>query len=433
MINYQARRESLFQKMHDNSLALISSATIQHRNGDAEHLFRQDSYFSYLTGFEESFAIAAFLKINQVNHYIIFCQDKDPERERWAGHRLGVQGAQFKLGADHAYSIVEASIKVPQLFKGVQTLYYLVGSHPAFEGKLFSWIQNLRQMQRQGISPPEKYVDLRVLLDESRLVKDQAEIALMRKAADITIDGHRRAMQAAKPGLYEYHLEAELRYAFCQGGSRSAAYNSIVASGSNACILHYVDNNCELKDKELVLIDAGAEYENYAADVTRTFPVNGQFTAEQQAIYELVLASQLKAIEAIKPGVTWDVMQKIIIEVLVTGLVDLRILKGDISNLIEQEAYKSFYMHNSGHWLGLDVHDTGHYKIHNKWRPLKENMVLTVEPGIYIDQDNESVPEKWRGIGVRIEDDVVVTESGVDVLTDALPKTVNDIVLFMKS
>ncbi len=433
MVDYKARRESLFQKMHDNSLAVISSATMQYRNGDAEHLFRQDSYFSYLTGFEEGFAIAAFLKINQVNHYIIFCQDKEPDKERWSGYRVGVQGAQSELGADHAYSIVEASIKLPQLFKGVQTLYYLVGSHPAFEGKLFSWIQSLRQMQRQGITPPERYFDLRVLLDEFRVVKDQAELELMRKAADITMDGHRRAMQTAKPGLYEYHLEAELQYAFCQGGSRSAAYNSIVASGSNACVLHYVKNNCELKDRDLVLIDAGAEYQNYAADVTRTFPINGQFTAEQQAIYELVLASQLKAIETIKPGAAWDVMQKTIVEVLVTGLVDLGILQGEVSSLIEQEAYKPFYMHNSGHWLGLDVHDTGHYKIKNKWRPLKENMVLTVEPGIYIDHDNESVPEKWRGIGVRIEDDVVVTESGVEVLTEALPKTVSDIVQFMKS
>tara|TARA_R110002110_G_scaffold65206_1_gene179894 strand:- start:43033 stop:44292 length:1260 start_codon:yes stop_codon:yes gene_type:complete len=419
--------------MHDNSLAVISSATVQHRNGDAEHLFRQDSYFSYLTGFEESFAVAVFLKVNQKTHYILFCQDKNPEKERWTGHRMGVLGAQSELGADHAYPIAEAGIKLPQLFKGVQTLYYLVGAHPAFEAKLFSWVQSLRQMQRQGIAPPEKYIDLRVILDESRLIKDKSEIACMRKAAEITMNGHRRAMLKAKPGLYEYHLEAELQYAFYQGGSRSPAYNSIVAAGANACILHYVNNNCELKNNDLVLIDAGAEYQNYAADVTRTFPVNGQFSSAQQAIYELVLASQLKAIEMIKPGVPWGDLQTNIVEVLVTGLVDLGVLTGDVDGLIEREAYKPFYMHNSGHWLGLDVHDTGAYKIKGEWRPLKENMVLTVEPGIYIDQDNESVPEKWRGIGVRIEDDVVVTDVGSEVLTDALPKSVNEIQQFMQS
>lgn len=433
MNDFKARRERLFDKMYDNSLAVVCSAPIQYRNNDADYKFRQDSYFYYLTGFEESFAIAVLIKTRGTRKYVLFCQEKNQEQERWTGNRVGVLGAQNELGADHAFPIAEAGLKFPQFFKEIKTVYYLVGKQPPFEAKLFSWIQSLQKMQRQGITPPEKYVDLSLILDELRLIKEPQEIEIMQKAASVTIEGHQRAMLKAQPGLYEYHLEAELSYAFYQGGCQHQAYNAIVASGANACVLHYVKNDCQLKAGDLVLIDAGAEYQNYAADVTRTFPVSGKFSTEQQAIYELVLAAQQKAIQVIKPKTPWQSIQQNILEILVMGMIDLGILKGDKDGLIESEAYKPFYMHNSGHWLGLDVHDVGKYKVENEWRPLAENMVLTVEPGLYIDEDSPNVPEKWRGIGVRIEDDILVTADGCNVLTEALPKTVDDITHFMQS
>lgn len=431
-MDFSARRQAVFNKLPENSLVLCSSAPMQFRNSDAEHLFRQESYFHYLTGFNESFAIAAFVKNKNGNKFILFCQDRDKNQERWSGTRAGLKGAREQFGADEAYSISEASIRFPELFHEIHQVYYIVGMHPAFEKKVFSWINAMRKQQRKGITIPYKFIDLRTLLDEMRLIKSPEEISAMRKACDITLAGHRRAMKAASPDLYEYSLEAELLYAFYQGGSRHVAYNPIVASANNACTLHYVENKDKLKDNTLVLIDAGCEYENYAADVTRTFPVNGKFTSEQQALYECVLASQLAAIKSIKPGAPWNEAQKIIVEVLVTGLVELRILQGDIKELIEKEAYKKFYMHNSGHWLGLDVHDVGDYKINNQWRPLQPGMVLTVEPGLYIDQDENSVPAKYRGIGIRIEDDILVTDQGCEVLTRDVPKTVAEIESFMK-
>lgn len=429
---FQARRAALFQKMPMNSLAILASAPIQFRNSDTDHLFRQDSYFYYLTGFNESFALAALLKTQKGNQFILFCQDRDKEQERWTGTRAGVQGARERYGADQSYSIHEAALRFPGLFHDIETVYYLVGMHPGFEKKLFTWINALRKQQRKGFTSPEKYIDLRSLLDEMRVIKSPQEIASMQKAADITVEAHIKAMQSTAPGKYEYHLEAELQYAFYQAGSRHVAYNPIVATGNNACTLHYVDNCAPLLDGQMVLIDAGCEFENYAADVTRTFPVNGRFTAPQQALYECVLNAQMAAIEIVKPGMLWHEMQQAILKQLVSGLIDLRILQGDIEPLIAEEAYKPFYMHSSGHWLGLDVHDTGKYKLNDQWRPLLPGMVFTIEPGLYIDQDNMKVNEKYRGIGIRIEDDILVTQAGCNVLTDALPKSVSDIEKLMK-
>lgn len=430
--DFKARREAVFDKLPMNSLAIFASAPVQYRNGDADHLYRQESYFYYLTGFNESYAIAALLKNKNGNQFIVFCQDRDKDQERWSGPRVGVQGAREILGADEAFSISEAAVRFPGLFNDVENVHYLVGIHPGFEKKLFDWLNALRKQNRKGMVVPHKFIDFRHLLDELRLIKTEQEIAYIKKACEITIDGHQRAMKKAAPGLYEYTLEAELLHAFYQGGSRHVAYNSIVASGANACVLHYIDNKAQLQDDQLVLIDAGCEYENYASDVTRTFPVNGKFTAPQQALYEIVLNAQLAAIESVKPGAPWREAQDKILQVIVQGLVDLGILQGDVDGLIESEGYKRFYMHNSGHWLGLDVHDVGDYKIKKKWRDLEPGMVFTIEPGIYIDEDETKVSEKFRGIGIRIEDDIIVTESGCEVLTQALPKTVADIETFMK-
>lgn len=432
-IDFKARREAVFAQLPENSLAIFASAPAQYRNSHTEHLYRQESYFYYLTGFNESFAIAVMIKNHKGNQYILFCQDRDKAQEQWTGKRAGVEGAKTEWGADAAYPISEASIRFPAFFDHIETVFYLVGIHPSFERKLFSWINALRTQQRRGIKVPHHFVDLRILLDKMRLIKTKEEIACIKKACDISVKGHRRAMQKAAPGLYEYSLEAELLHVFYQEGSRHVAYNSIVACGANACTLHYDENNAPLKDKQLVLIDAGCEYQNYAADITRTFPVNGQFTKEQQALYECVLNAQTAAIQAVKPGALWGDMQQSIIAVLVQGLVDLKILHGDIETLIKEEAYKPFYMHSSGHWLGLDVHDVGDYKINDAWCALQPNMVFTIEPGLYISEDELSVDEKFRGIGIRIEDDILVTETGCDVLTQALPKSVNEIERLMKA
>lgn len=429
---FKMRRKQVFNQMPDNSVALIAAAPIQYRNSDAEHPFRQDSHFYYLTGFDESFAIAVLLKKGTQNRYILFCQDRDPQAEQWTGPRVGIQGACERYGADEAYSVSEAAIRFPELFLGQTSVYYIINNNPAFDKKLFTWISALRKKSRSGVAIPYKFVDLRTIIDEQRLIKSEEELKSLQKACDISSMAHIKAMQNCKVGMYEYELEAILLHEFYRQGSRHPAYTSIVGAGKNACVLHYINNNALIENNDLVLIDAGAEYDFYAADITRTFPANGKFTKEQQAIYELVLAAQLAAIDAIEPNVTWDVMQNEILNVLVTGLVDLKILKGEPKTLIEEKAYLPFYMHNSGHWLGMDVHDVGEYKVNGQWRKLVPGMVFTVEPGLYISKDNTQVAEKWRAIGVRIEDDVLVSEKGVSVLTQSVPKKVNEIERLMQ-
>ncbi len=419
---HKARREAVFNKMADNSIALLSAAQLYHRNGDAEFPFRQDSYFYYLTGFDESTAIAVLSKKQGICRYILFCQDKDPKVEQWTGARVGIQDACKIYGADEAYISSEAFMRLPLLISGTQAVYYLTSNNYAFDKKLFSWIENLRKKGRQGEVVPHQYFDIRMILDEMRLIKSKDELTLMRKASDISAKAHIKAMQACKVGMAEYELEAVLLHEFYRQGSRYPAYTSIVAAGNNACTLHYIRNNQIIKNNELVLIDAGAEVENYAADITRTFPANGKFTSSQRAIYDLVLAAQMAAIENVKPHSTWDSAQDIILKILVQGLIDLKILKGELKTLIEEKAYLPFYMHSSGHWLGMDVHDVGEYKEEGKWRHLVPGMVFTIEPGLYISADNSNVDEKWRGIGVRIEDDIAVTENGYEVLTHGVAK-----------
>lgn len=430
--HYQARRQRFFDHMMDNSMALLSAAPVQYRNSDTEYPYRQESHFHYLTGFDESYAIAVIIKKQGKMRFILFCQDRDEAAEQWTGARAGVKGAVETYGADEAYSISETALRFPDIFLGISTVYYLISTHPAFDKKLFTWINALRAKTRSSMSTPFRFVDLRVPLDEIRLIKTAEEIEAMQTACEISARAHIQAMKRCRVGMHEYDLEGVLLREFYRKGSRYPAYPSIIAGGENACTLHYTKNNALLNDNELVLIDAGAEYDYYASDITRTFPVNGKFTAEQQAIYELVLAAQLAGLECIRPNITWDEIQKQIIQVLVTGLVDLKILRGDVKTLIEAKEYFPFYMHNSGHWLGMDVHDVGDYKTGDHWRKLVPGMVFTVEPGLYLSRNNTKIPEKYRGIGIRIEDDVLVTEQGKTILTELAPKTVADIEKTMK-
>lgn len=428
---FNARRQKVFAKMQDNSVAILAAAPMQHRNSDTEHPYRQDSYFHYLTGFDESYAIAVLIKQGSKQQFILFCQERDPQAEQWTGSRAGIQGAIEHYGADQAFSINEASFRFNTLLEDIQTIYFLVNNQSEFDQKILSWVDVQHKKSRKGVDAPSTLVDLRLILDEMRLFKTKEEIAILKKTCEISAHAHVRAMQECKVGMFEYELEAILLYEFFRHGSRNVAYPCIVAAGDNACVLHYTRNNTKIKDNDLVLIDAGSEIENYAADITRTFPANGKFTSAQQAIYELVLASQLAAIESISKTSSWDQMQKTILQVLVQGLVDLKILKGDVATLIEEKAYLPFYMHNSGHWLGLDVHDVGHYKIQNGWRRLEKGMVFTVEPGLYISRNNQQVDEKWRGIGVRIEDDILIEDKPI-VLTQDVPKTVAEIEKIMR-
>ncbi len=429
---FKARRDEVFKKMANNSVAIINAASHHHRNSDTEFPFRQDSTFYYLTGFNETGAIAVLSKKENQQAFYLFCQDKEPIAEIWTGVRVGQEGACKEYGATQAYSISEASEKMPHLLANMNAIYYLHGDDKDFDNSIVQWVNNLRHKVRQGLHAPSSFIDLRQIVDELRLIKSPDEISLMRKAANISAFAHQRTMEQCQVGMYEYELEAVLLYEFYRQGSRYPAYPSIVATGNNACTLHYTQNNALIKKEDLVLIDAGAEFEGYASDITRTFPASGKFNAQQQSIYELVLASQLAAIELVKPGITWDSMQNAILKVIVQGLVDLKILKGDVKTLIEEKAYLPFYMHNSGHWLGMDVHDVGAYKEQGQWRKLMPGMVFTVEPGLYISQTNKAVDEKWRGIGVRIEDDILVTEGGYENLSKDVVKTVQDIEKLMQ-
>lgn len=428
---YYARRSHLAQLLPADSIAIIPAATEQLRNGDAHYRFRQDSNFYYLTGFEEPEAV---LMISSGKNFqsILFNRPRNPEQEIWTGTRLGQEGAVSVLGMNAAYSIATFEEELPKLLAGKNAVYYMLGHNEALEHKIINAINTLKHQVRKGVKAPDTLCDVDAIISEQRLFKSDAEIDLMRRAAEISVAAHKRAIRQCKDGMNEYELEAELVYEFTRHGCRSVAYDPIVGGGDNACILHYTENNKPLRAGDLVLIDAGGEYHGYAADITRTFPVSGTYSKEQRAIYELVLKAQKAGIALIKPGLLWNEIQKKILEIITAGLCELGIIKGTVSELIAQEAYKPFYMHNSGHWLGLDVHDCGRYKIDNEWRPLEPGMVLTVEPGIYISPDAHNVDKCWRGIGVRIEDDVLVTNSGHEVLTAALPVEIDEIEALMR-
>ena len=418
-------------QMEPDSIAIVPAAVELIRNRDAEYPFRQDSDFYYLTGFAEPEAVLVLLPGRKHGQYVLFCRDRDPTMELWNGYRAGPEGACADYGADDAFPIGDIDEILPGLIEGRERVYYAMGRHAEFDRKVMKWINVIRSKVRSGAHPPGEFLDLDHLLHDMRLYKSAAEIRVMRKAGKISSAAHIRAMQMCKPGMPEYQLEAEILHEFGRNGARFPAYSSIVGSGKNGCILHYTENSDTVKDGDLVLIDAGCELEHYAADITRTFPVNGKFSKEQKALYELVLKAQLAAIKIIKPGGHWNEAHDITVKVITKGLLELGLLKGTLKTLIEKEAYKDFYMHRAGHWLGMDVHDVGDYKVSDQWRVLEEGMVLTVEPGIYVSPHNSKVAKKWRGIGIRIEDDVVVTREGCEVLSSGVPKTVKEIEALM--
>jgi len=428
---YARRRKALMAQMVPNSIAILPAAAVAVRNRDVEHVYRQDSDFQYLSGFPEPEAVIALIPGREHGEYVLFCRERNPERELWDGLRAGQEGAVRDFGADDAFPISDIDDILPGLIEGRDRVYSSIGSHPEFDRHLMDWINSIRSKARLGAQPPNEFEALDHLLHDMRLYKSAAEIKVMRRAADISARAHVRAMQACRAGLHEYSLEAELDYEFRKGGAKMPAYGSIVAAGRNACILHYQQNDAVMRDGDLVLIDAGCEIECYASDITRTFPVSGRFSPEQKAIYELVLEAQQAAFAAIGPDKHWNQAHEATVQVITQGLVRLGLLKGEVDELIARDAHRAFYMHRAGHWLGLDVHDVGEYKVGGEWRVLEPGMTLTVEPGIYIAPDNLSVAKKWRGIGVRIEDDVVVTKKGCEILTGAVPKSVADIEALM--
>ncbi|HBB80138.1 Xaa-Pro aminopeptidase [Stutzerimonas xanthomarina] len=428
---YARRRQTLMARMEPNSIAILPAAPMYIRNRDVEHVYRQDSDFQYLSGFPEPEAVIALIPGREHGEYVLFCRERDPERELWDGLRAGQDGAIAHYGADDAFPIGDIDDILPGLIEGRERVYYAIGTNETFDHQLMEWIKMIRSKARQGAQPPSEFVALDHLLHDMRLYKSANEVKVMRHAAEISARAHVNAMRASRAGLHEYHLEAELDYEFRKGGAKMPAYGSIVAAGKNACILHYRENDAALEDGDLVLIDAGCEIDCYASDITRTFPVNGRFSPEQKAIYELVLAANEEAFRHIAPGKHWNEAHEATVRVITAGLVELGLLEGDVDELIAAEAYKPFYMHRAGHWLGLDVHDVGDYKIGGEWRVLEPGMAMTVEPGIYIAADNQDVARKWRGIGVRIEDDVVVTKTGCEILTGGVPKAVAEIEALM--
>ena len=429
---FNNRRQQLMEQVGHNNIAIIASASVRTRNRDVDYPFRQDSDFYYLTGFNEADALAVFIPGRKQGEYILFCQEFDEKKALWEGAHAGLEGATQDYGADDSFPIDDLNDILPGLLENKNKVFYPMGRDSDLDHHLMEWISLIRSQTRSGINAPGELVSLEHILHEMRLIKSPAEIKLMQKAIDVSAKGHIRAMQRCKPGRYEYQIEGEMVHEFIDHGLRAVAYPSIVAGGDNACILHYTENKAILNEGDLLLIDAGAECDHYAADITRTFPVNGVFSTEQKLLYNLVLDAQLAAMQEIKVNTPWNKAHEASVEVLTRGLVELGLLQGEISTLITDEAYKIFYMHRIGHWLGMDVHDVGDYKINDVWRVLEPGMVLTIEPGLYIPEDCATVDEKWRGIGIRIEDDVLVTEQGYQVLSHAIPKTIAEIEAIMQ-
>lgn len=429
---FAKRRKQLMRMMSSGAIAILPAAVHQIRNRDAEYPYRQDSDFYYLTGFAEPESVAVLIPGRPQGEYILFCRERDPEKETWHGRRAGLEGATELYGADDAYPITDIDDILPGLMEKCERLYYTIGCSNDFDQRVTRWVKGLREKSRAGMHTPGEIVSLDHLLHDMRLYKSPAEMKLMREVASISSQAHIRAMQYCKPGMYEYQVEAELLYTFRRNGC-VPSYNPIVGGGANGCILHYNENNAKLRAGDLLLIDAGGELDHYAADITRTFPVNGRFTPAQRSLYQLVLDAQYAAIEQVKPGNHWNDPHEAAVKVLTKGMVHLGLLHGKMAKLIEKQAYKRFYMHRTGHWLGMDVHDVGDYKVGEDWRILESGMVMTVEPGIYIPAGSSGVDEKWWDIGIRIEDDVLVTAEGCEVITHEAPKTVADIEAIMRN
>lgn len=430
---FKRRRRQLMRMMGPNSIAILPTATEAIRNRDVHYPFRPDSDFCYLTGFPEPEAVAVLIPGRTQGEFILFCRERDPKKEQWDGTRAGQDGAIASYGADDSFPIADLGDILPRMLEQCERVFYAMGCNPELDRSLSEWVSEIRCRSRSGIQGPVEFIALDHYLHDMRLYKSRSEIAAMRRAAKISAAAHIRLMRECAPGMNEYELEAAFIHTCGAKGVKQQAYPAIVGGGNNACILHYIDNNAPLRESDLVLVDAGCELDYYASDITRTFPVSGQFNPAQRELYELVLAAQLAAIEKVRPGNTWNDPHNAAVRVLTRGLVKLGLLQGRVSTLIKNEAYTKYYMHRTGHWLGMDVHDVGDYKIDGHWRQLEPGMVLTVEPGIYIPKGSRGVHKRWRGIGIRIEDDVLVTKDKPDVLSRDVPKSVAEIEALMAS
>lgn len=423
---HRGRRERLMTRLGPRAVAILHGSRLARRNGDVDHRYRAPSDLLYLTGLTEPEACAV-LTPGRPERFTLFLRPRDPEREIWTGRRLGVEGALTHLGADRAHPIEELRQRLPDLIDGADELHYLPGDDREVDELVLSTVASLRAAERRGRRAPLRIVDLRATLHEQRLIKDPEALASLRRAVHITAEAHAAAMRAARPGMHEYEIEALVEYTFRRRGASGPGYGTIVGGGANATVLHYVDNSDPLAAGQLLLIDAGAEWGGFTADITRTFPIGARFTPAQRRVYQLVLDTEKSCIERVRPGATIEAIHAHAVELLTAGMVELGLLQGELAALIEKEAYKRFYMHRTSHWLGLDVHDVGMYFPDNAPRQLAPGMVLTVEPGLYIAADALDVPEELRGIGVRIEDDVLVTDGAPEVLTAAAPREIADV------
>ena len=427
---FERRRKQLMRMVGVGGIAILPAAPVRKRSRDVEYRYRQDSDFYYLTGFKEPDAVAVLVPGRKQGEFLLFCRERDPDRELWDGSRAGQDGAIEDYGADDAFPIDDIDDIIPGLIEGCSRVYYTMGMYSDFDSHVADWVNSLRSKLSRGVHTPQEFVALDHLLHDMRLYKSRAEISALRRSAKVAVTAHKRAMQIARPGMFEYEVEAEFRHEFRRNGAW-ASYNPIVGGGANACTLHYVDNSEALKDGDLLLIDAGCELDYYASDITRTFPVNGRFSPEQRAVYEVVLEAQTAAIEKIVTGNHWNDPHDAAVRVITKGLRKLGLLDGTLPKLVKDGAYRQFYMHRTGHWLGMDVHDVGDYKVGDEWRVLEHGMVMTVEPGIYI-PNKRNVPKAFRNIGIRIEDDVAVTSKGPDVLSKGLEKDPDDIEALMQ-
>jgi Xaa-Pro aminopeptidase len=425
------RRAQLLTQMHKQGrgVAIIPTSCETLRNRDTHHPFRFDSNFWYLTGFEEPDAVLVLL-VSDTPQSLLFCRNKDVERELWDGVRFGPNAAREQFAFDGAFPLESLDAVVTEYLTGARTLWHSVGMNAEWDARIGRWLEHARSQARAGKQPPTLIADWRALVEPMRRCKDAGELALMQRAADIAANAHARAMRACQPGLYEYQLDAELQYAFLQAGGHPPSYPAIIAGGANACILHYTANNQPLRNGDLVLIDAGCEVSGYASDITRTFPVNGRFSPAQRDLYQITLDAQLKAIAATRPGVPFHAPHDAALRVLVQGMIDLGLCQGSVDGVIESGDYRRYYMHRTSHWLGLDVHDAGPYHEDDEWVRLQSGMTLTIEPGFYV-RAADDVPAAWHNIGIRIEDDVVVTDDGCRVMTDAAPKQIDEIEAWM--
>ena len=423
--------EEFMRRMAPKSVAIIPGAHDTPRSNDTHYRFRQDSDFFYLTGFEEPDALAV-IKPESDKKYTLFVRPRDPEREIWDGRRAGVEGAQSEFGAAEAFPTAEFGSKLEEFLDGTDVLYYRLGVDRELDNAIIREIARMRAINRKPVHPPQTIIDPATIVHEMRVLKTPEEIEIMQTAADIAAEAHCEAMRAAKPGMQEYQLEALIEQIFRRRGAAGPAYTSIVGAGPNATVLHYINNDGELRDGDLLLVDAGAEYKGYASDITRTFPINGRYTSPQRDIYDLVLKAQMACVEMVRPGTTHDQLKQHSIEVLTEGMVELGLLEGKPEELIKEKKYEKFYMHGLGHMLGIDVHDVGRYYFGQESRALEPGVVMTVEPGIYVAPDTKDVPEKYLGIGVRIEDDVLCTQNGPRVLTNKVPKHAEEIEQLMR-